>query len=197
MMSFPLRRLLAFTLTVGLLCAVAEIPALAGASALFQGRVLDVNGITPRAGARVNLVDGATGSVFTSRPTDDGGRFTIASAPAGRYSVVVETKEGAFLASSSIDLKAGRNPAASLALQTGIPAAAQQETPAEPPQEKPKAEPEQPKPSTPGTPQTPTAAAAKKGIPLWAKWVIVGGVAIIGAFAVNEVTKSEEPSSPF
>jgi hypothetical protein len=197
MKPFPLRRSLAFMLTVGLLGAVAEIPALAGASALFQGRVLDLNGITPRGGARVNLVDSATGSVFTSTPTDDRGRFSIASAPAGRYSVVVETTEGAFLASSSIDLRAGRNPAASLALQKGIPAAAQQETPTEPPKEQPKAEPEPPKPSTPGAPQTPTAAAAKKGIPLWAKWVIVGGVAVIAAIAVNEVTKSEEPSSPF
>ena len=36
------------------------------------------------------------------------------------------------------------------------------------------------------------------GLPGWAKWVIVGGIVVVGALAINEVTgDSESPSSPF
>jgi hypothetical protein len=91
---------------------------------------------------------------------------------AGRYALVVEAPEGAFLASDGLDLAAGANKPVALALK---PSKGRQGAP--PPAEAP--------PATP----PPTA-----GLPNWAKWVIAGGIVVGAAIVVDAVTSDDEAS---
>jgi hypothetical protein len=91
----------------------------AGASSTLSGRVVAQNGADPRPGVVVTLFEPATERAFHSSPTDAKGAFSIDSAPAGSYSLVVETPEGAFLASDNLQLAPGVNRPLSLALKPG------------------------------------------------------------------------------
>lgn len=176
MSRLPGRRVVSLAVLVGVTYVLSGLPALAAGPAAFTGRVLGLNGVTPRSGATVTLVDEGSGRTFESAPTDDRGRFMVSGAPAGTYALLVETSEGAFLASSALSLQPGDNPPASLTLTKNAGA-----------------------PKAPKKKATKTAGprGGRKGLPLWSKIVIVGGIAIIGGVAINEVTKTEEPASPF
>jgi hypothetical protein len=115
--------------------------------------------------------------MYKSSPTDAKGAFSIATAPAGSYALVVEAPEGAFLAASNLQLAPGVNKPLSLALKPGKQA--------------------EPPPTTPA-PATPPPAAAKKGsVPTWAKWVIAGGIVVGAAIVVDAVTSNEASPSHY
>jgi hypothetical protein len=166
----PFRRAVAGALVVAIAAAVANLPAVAASNALFRGRVLDADGVTPRAGVVVALLDVEKKQSFESAPADDRGYFRIDAAPAGSYAVVARAKEGAFLAASSVALSPGENKPLALSLKSAGSGGAAGGGGA--------------------------AAATRTAISTWMKWVIVGGIAVGSLVVADAVSKSENPSSP-
>lgn len=169
-------RSLAAVLVLAVLAATSPSAVRASDATLF-GRVTDAPGATPRAGVVVALYDPSTQATFRSEPTDARGAFRIGSASAGTYQVVVESKEGAYLAGNAVALKGGENPPLSVALR---PNAQEPPTPPAP---------------TPTPAPAPPAAASKQAP--WVKWVIAGGIILGGALVVNAVTDDEQEASGF
>jgi carboxypeptidase family protein len=167
------RRLVAISLAVSVLGLSSTGPLLAQSpsGSRLSGRVLAANGSDARAGVVVALVDTKAEKIFRSSPTDARGAFRVDAPSAGRYALVVEAPEGAFLASDGLDLAAGANRPVSLALKPG------KGRQAAPPGEPPAASP-------------PPAA----GLPTWAKWVIAGGIVVGAAIVVDAVTSDDEAS---
>jgi hypothetical protein len=165
-----IRRSTAAALVFGLVTMTSSGVLMAGAPSTLSGRVLTQNGTDPRPGVVVALVEPATERAYRSSPTDARGAFTIDAAPAGDYALLVEAPEGAFLASSHMQLAPGVNRPVSLAL----------------------------KPGKQGEPPAAAAAPAepkKGGPPTWAKWVIAGAIVVGAAIVVDAVTKSDEAST--
>jgi len=107
-----------------LLVVSGSIRPLAFAAGLgsLHGRVFESGGGRPRAGVVVALVGSSQEApVYRSSPTDERGVFRVEGVPAGRYRVLVETAEGAFLATEPVDLEADSNRAVSLSLKAGSP----------------------------------------------------------------------------
>jgi hypothetical protein len=170
-----LRRSTAAALIFGLVTLTSSGVLVAGAPSTLSGRVLMQDGVAPRAGVVVALVEPASERAYRSSPTDARGAFTIDAAPAGDYALLVEAPEGAFLASNHMQLAPGVNRPVSLALKPGK----QGEPPAQPA-------------------ETPAPAEPKKGgPPTWAKWVIAGAIVVGAAIVVDAVTKSDEASPSF
>jgi len=166
-----LRRRTALLLACGLAFLSSSGMVMAAQPSTLTGRVLGANGADPRPGVTVTLVDPASEQAYRSSPTDARGAFSIASAPAGSYAVVVEAQEGAFLASNNLQLAPGVNRPVSLALKPGK----QGDAPAAP---------------------APTTAK-KSGVPTWAKWVIAGGIVVGAAIIVDAVTSNPSEASSF
>ena len=167
MLPPALRRNTAVALALGLISISSSGAVLAGSSSTLTGRVVTQNGSDPRAGVVVTLIEPVSERAFRSSPTDERGAFTIDAAPTGSYALVVEAPEGAFLAASNLQLAPGVNRPVSLALKPG------------------KAD-EAPAGST-----APPTGRKKGAVPIWAKWVIAGGVVVGAAIIVNAVTKTE------
>jgi hypothetical protein len=165
-----IRRSTAAALVFGLVTMTSSGVLMAGAPSTLSGRVLTQNGTDPRPGVVVALVEPATERAYRSSPTDARGAFTIDAAPAGNYALLVEAPEGAFLASSHMQLAPGVNRPVSLALKPG-------------------------KQGEPPAGATPPAEPKKGGPPTWAKWVIAGAIVVGAAIVVDAVTKSDEASS--
>jgi hypothetical protein len=155
------------------ICITGVVPR--GAPSTLTGRVLAQNGADPRAGVVVTLVEPASEQAYRSSPTDARGAFKIDAAPAGSYALVVEAPEGAFLAASNLVLAPGMNRPVSLALKQ----AAEGE------------------PAPAGAAEPPPEEKKKKSVelPLWAKWVIAGGVIVGAAIVIDSVTSNDEASS--
>jgi hypothetical protein len=170
-----LRRQTATILAAALVVASSSGTIFAASPSTLTGRVLGANGADPRPGVTVTLVDTGTEQLYASAPTDARGAFSIATAPAGSYALVVQAPEGAFLASSNVQLAPGINRPVSLALKPGKQG--------------------EPPPATPA-PAAP-AAPKKSGVPTWAKWVIAGGIVVGAAIVVDALTSdsSNEASS--
>ena len=162
------RRFVAGALVVTMALLVANLPALAGSNAVFRGRVLEADGVNPRPGVVVALVDDNGGKTFESAPADDRGYFRIDSAPAGTYAVVARASEGAFLAADAMTLNPGANKPVALSLKANAAAGS-----------------------------TGTANPQQEKIAPWLKWVIVGGIAVGAIIVADNITKEETPASGF
>lgn len=165
-----LRRPTAAGLVFGLLTLTSSGILMAGTPSTLSGRVLTQNGADPRPGVVVALVERSSERAYRSSPTDARGAFTIDSAPAGDYALLVEAPEGAFLAAGRLQLAPGVNRPVSLALKPGRAG----EAPAG---------------------STPPPEAKKGGPPTWAKWVIAGAVVVGAAIVIDSVTKKTEAST--
>jgi hypothetical protein len=126
MNSIPFRRPLAAVL-VAVFSTFLSLPPALAMDASFSGKVFEADGSTPRAGVTVNLVKGEGESIYTSPATSADGTFLIDGAPAGRYSLLVDTEQGAFLSPDPLELQAGVNKPLALSLsssggemQTGV-----------------------------------------------------------------------------
>lgn len=115
-MSSRSRRALAATVALTTALFVMPAPIWAGTDAQLAGRVFDSDGITPRSGVTVTLVEEQSQATFSSQPTDDKGIFRIDDAEAGGYRLLAETPEGAFLAGDRLELQEGANKPLSLTL---------------------------------------------------------------------------------
>jgi hypothetical protein len=173
MLPPALRRKTALALAVALVSLTSSGTLLAGTTSTLSGRVMAQNGADPREGVVVTLIEPNSEKAFRSSPTNAHGAFTIDSAPAGNYTLVIEAPEGAFLAADNLQLAPGMNRPLSLALKPG-----KQSTP--PPAE--------------ATPQD-TTAKKKGALPTWAKWVIAGGIVVGGAIIIDAVTSEDTASS--
>jgi hypothetical protein len=162
-----IRRLVAGALVLTMTLLVANLPAMAGSNAVLRGRVLEADGVNPRPGVVVTLVDETARKTYDSAPADARGYFRVDSAPAGTYAVVARASEGAFLAADTVKLAAGDNKPLALALQAS------------------------PEPAAPG------GSPEKDKMSSWLKWAIVGGIAIGGLIVADAITKEESPSSGF
>ena len=164
----PFRRALALTMILSTLWLIGAAPLVAEEDARFSGRVFRSDGATPRSGVVVTLVEPEFLRTFSSGPTNDEGAFTIDGAPAGTYKLVAEVEEGAFLASDSFELSSGDNRPLALALQES------------------------------NTNLAPGQSSSGGGFPTWAKWVIAGGIVVIGAVLISDATDDPESEvSPF
>jgi carboxypeptidase family protein len=167
------RRLTALSLALSVAGLTSAGPVLAQSPTSLSGRVLAANGADARSGVVVALVDTSAEKIFRSQPTDARGAFKVDAPAAGRYALVVEAPEGAFLASDGLVLAPGQNRPVSLALKPGR----QGTEPA-------------PAPSP-----APASSAASGGLPNWAKWVIAGGIVVGAAIVVDAVTSDGEASA--
>ena len=172
-LTSQLRRPAAVVLSAGLVLMASSGLLVAAPPSTLTGRVLAANGADPRPGVVVTLVDPASETMYKSSPTDAKGAFAIGTAPAGSYAVLVEAPEGAFLASSNVQLAPGVNKPVALALKPG-----KQGDP--------------PPAAPPAAPSTPSG-----GIPTWAKWTIAGGIVVGAAIVVDAVTSDSNEASSF
>lgn len=168
-----LRRGLAGVLALATVASLSALPTLGQTLAAFSGRVVDTDGISPRSGVVVALVDTSTQSTIRSAPTGAEGAFVLESVPAGSYALLAETDQGAYLAASSMELAAGENPPVALRLQTSPAGTVPSLAPAQ-------------------------GSSSKGGWPTWAKWTVAGGIIVLGLVAFAQVTEDEEtPASSF
>ena len=118
MIASRLRNTLALVLVLTI--AVGPTMALTDADdkAEFSGHVFQADGVTPRSGAVVVLFDDEADLEYRAQPTDKQGAFAISTAPAGNYALIVETAEGAYLATDALELAVGSNEPLSLALKS-------------------------------------------------------------------------------
>ena len=165
------RRFTATTVIFAVLAFVVVSPTWAGTNAVFTGKVLESDPPTPMEGVVITLVDPSSEQTFSSDETDSDGLFRVDNAPAGSYRVVAETPQGAYLASDAVNLSSGDNRPVSLSLNGAAPNYQ----------------------STAGAGGQQTTGGS---LPLWAKWVIVGGIIVIGAAAVSSVTSDDEQETP-
>lgn len=140
-------------------------PTWAGGSASFSGRVLQGDGISPRAGVVVALFDAGRDHTYRSGPTNDEGAFRIENAPPGSYSLLVELEQGAFLSPQPLSLQAGSNAPLALTLL-----------------------------ASPNY-QTETGLGKSSNLSPVVKWVIVGVIAAAAVFVISEVSKDENETS--
>lgn len=163
------RRAMALGLAFATLSLLGAPPALAGEAAILAGKVFRADGVTPRPGVVVHLVDPGTEREYPSAPTRDDGAFRVEGAPAGTYRVLAETSDGAFLAGAPLTVAAGANRPVSLTLAGAAPAFQSSADP------------------------TATSGPGSE----WGRWAIAGGIVIAALFVINEVTDDQDqPASP-
>jgi hypothetical protein len=188
------RRLLAVTVAAMLVWLQAAAGAVAADTALLRGRVVTADGVTPRAGVVIALVDDERGSVFRSRPSDDRGVFHLDSASPGSYVLVAEVPEGAFVAATKVSLEAGPNPALALALQP----AEGQETDATSAPQADEGEPTADEGDAPEETTTlPPPPEKREGLSPVVKGVIAGVVGLLAVATVYVAGEEEDSGSPF
>lgn len=146
------------------------LPLGAAEQAEVHGLVFLADAATPRSGAVVVLISTERDQEFRSEPTGSDGAFVVRADPGASYTVLVETPEGAFLAGAALPLVPGLNPPLTLALNHG----------ARP---------------YPGLAQQSSGSS----LPGWAKWTIVGVLAVAGGFLIMEVTSGDDeaPVTPY
>lgn len=177
MTRWNVRRAVAVVLVLSVSLFVAPPRTGASGAAKLQGRVLDADGGRPLSDVVVTLFDAHDSSMFPAGPTDARGVFH-ASAPVGSYRLVAKTSAGAFLAPDTIRLAEGSNSPVALTLR-------RQDAPGDPAA-----------PATP--PATPPATTGTKGqLAPWAKWTIIGGIAVASILAIDAVTSDENAASGF
>jgi hypothetical protein len=156
-------------LVLGMVLLTTGLDARSSSEARLTGRVLLADGLTPRAGVTVALLDEAD-HTYRSAPTDDTGAFRIDTVPPGDYALVAHAAEGTFLAGDGLVLRSGSNPPLALTLNADAEDAA----------------------AGGGT-----KGGWLKGIS-WTKWVIAGPIGVAGLVAIADASDDvEEPASPF
>ena len=104
-----IQRILGTVLTVALILVAVPSTTLAG-TAVFQGKVVADDGVTPLEGIVVRIGVQATGAIYDSAPTNAEGAFRVDSAPAGNYAVLAQRGDVGFLAAENLELSDGENP---------------------------------------------------------------------------------------
>ncbi|MBD3868539.1 MAG: carboxypeptidase regulatory-like domain-containing protein [Acidobacteria bacterium] len=124
------RRILGTVLAVTLVLFAVPSTSLAG-TAVFQGKVVAEDGITPIEGVVVRLGVEETGTTYNSEPTNGYGAFRLESAPAGSYAVLAQRGDVGFLTAENITLADGENAPVSIVISTAVELAPAQTTASE------------------------------------------------------------------
>jgi hypothetical protein len=161
------RRALAALLVPITAFVLAGGPVWSAGGALFTGRVLESDRITPRTGVVVALYDAEAEATYRSHPTTVEGVFRIESAPAGSYALLTETPEGVYLGAEDLVLAAGRNRPLALTLSETAPNLA------------------------------PAQSSSSGGLPTWAKGVIAGVIGVFGVLLIVAATEDEDTVTDF
>ena len=164
MTSTLYRRVLATVLVPITAFVLAGGPVWSSESALFSGRIVDSDRVTPRTGVVVSLYDAESDATYRSQPTTDDGMFRIDSAPAGSYTLLTEAPEGVYLAAENLELSPGKNRPLALTLSETAPNLA----PAR------------------------ASTTEKGGLPMWAKGLIAGVIVAGGVLLIIAATEDEE-----
>jgi len=165
-------RVLYAVLVTALLFSGAPSALFAGAEPDLSGTVFDHTGGRPRAGIVVALVDPANEIRFASEPTGADGRFVVNGAPAGRYAVLAEADEGAYLAASDLRWNAD----ADTEILVSLAPAVQDDDEGD---------------------ATPPSQSQSAGMPTWGKAVLAGVLTITGVVLIEEVSEdTDEAASP-
>jgi hypothetical protein len=152
---------------VGCTLLLYATPVSADALGSIWGRVTTAADGNARSGVVVSLMDESASRSYRSAATDERGAFRIDAAVPGRYQLVVEAPEGAFVAAAGLTVQPGDNRPVALSLT----AKQQGEAPPPPPPPKP-------------------------GLATWQKWVIAGGIAVGALLVTDAVTQEESNASP-
>jgi hypothetical protein len=126
--SPSLRRFVAAALAVTVTVLVTPVPVLSADPAVFRGKVLGADGVTPLSGVIVRLADNRSAAVYDSGPTGEDGIFRIETAPAGDYALLAKNDDVAYVAADSLTVTEGDNQPVSLTLTPGPPLAPAQTT---------------------------------------------------------------------
>lgn len=89
-------------------------------TAVFEGRVFEADGTTPRAGVVVALADAPGGTVWDSQPTSEDGAFRVDTAPTGEYAVLLRDGDQVYLAADRVPLRAGESVPVSVAIHPSM-----------------------------------------------------------------------------
>ena len=110
------QRTLAVTLATALVLFTLPTTTFAG-GALFQGKVVTEDGVTPVEGVVVRLALKETGTVYDSNPSTTDGGFKVDNAPVGEYEVLAQHGDVGYLTAESVNLKEGENKNVSIVIQ--------------------------------------------------------------------------------
>jgi hypothetical protein len=164
----PERIAVARIAVVALLAAAVVPPVRAQEAGSLAGRVFDPDGRTPRGGVTVALVGDDGAAAARSRPTSDEGAFAIERADPGRYRLLVEAPEGAFVTDDPLELRPGANNPLALTLTPGR-----------------------------NHQESSTTTTSGEPLPQWAKWAIAGGIAAVGLWVIVETNDDDDPASDY
>jgi hypothetical protein len=166
MNSIPFRRPLAAVL-VAVCSTFLSLPPVLAMDASFSGRVFEADGMTPRSGVTVNLIKGEGESIYTSSATSADGTFVIEAAPAGSYSLLVDSGQEAFLSPEPLELQSGVNKPLALTLNASRGETRQ------------------------------TGLGSARPMKPWLKWTTVGLISVTALYVGHRVLKSETGGSEF
>lgn len=115
------RRAVALIASIAVGAVVTLSPVPAAEPAHFSGKVYATDGATSLAGIVIALHDPETDRSYRSNPTTADGTFRVDAVPAGRYAVIAESSDGAFLAAEQVSIEAGSNRPLALTLNGSVP----------------------------------------------------------------------------
>lgn len=164
-------RVLSSVLAAAVAALLAPAPGLSADNAIFHGKIVAPDGVSPLEGVVVRLVDLETKAIFDSAVSNDAGLVRIETAPAGRYTLLARDGDEVFLGADVLKLDSGWNPPLALMLTGDV---------------------------SPGpVPALAPAASGGGGFPLWANIVIVGAVVLTSVgLMVNATDKETTPYVP-
>ncbi len=110
------QRTLAVALTTALVLFSLPTASFAG-GALFQGKVVTEDGVTPVEGVVVRLALKETGTIYDSSPSTTDGGFKVETAPEGEYEVLAQHGDVGYLTAGGVNLKEGENKNVSIVIQ--------------------------------------------------------------------------------
>lgn len=115
------RRAVALIASIAVVAVVPLSPISAAEPAHLSGKVYATDGATSLEGIVIALHDAETDRSYRSSPTAADGTFRVDAVPAGRYAVIAESNDGAFLAAEQVSLESGANRPLALTLNGSVP----------------------------------------------------------------------------
>jgi hypothetical protein len=118
MVTGRFRSLIATTMVVALAWFICAPVTHAQSLGSWGGRVYQPDRVTPREGVVVSLINDQSDLTLRADPTRSDGAFTLDSVPVGAYALRVETPEGVFVSTDTLQMESGPNTPMALALNS-------------------------------------------------------------------------------
>ena len=111
------RSILGTVLVITLVLMTASSATMAG-TAVFQGKVVAEDGLTPVEGVVISIALEESGSIYDSSPSAKDGAFRLETVPEGEYEVLARHNGVGYLAAEGIDLEEGTNKPVAIVIRT-------------------------------------------------------------------------------